>query len=155
MRKKVKMPAWTFFALRLVIGGLFVFSGYSKLMGSSANFAGVILTYQIVDLRTAAVMASVLPWVQFIAGVFFILGLWFRPSLWVLWGMNAVFTGAIASTLVRGIRLADCGCFGEVGHAVPVEATLALDIVIFFVFLWMNANVEEAGSPGLDRRLKA
>ena len=151
----MKKNGWMFPALRLAIGGLFIFSGYSKLMGSSANFAGVILTYQIVDLRTASVLASALPWVQFIAGVFFILGLWFRPSLWVLWGMNAVFTGAIASTLARGIRLADCGCFGEVGHAVPVEATLALDLVIFFVFLWMNANAEEAGKPGLDGRLKA
>ncbi len=151
----MKATAWIFLFLRLAIGGLFIFSGYSKLMGSSANFTGVILTYQIVDARTAALAAAVLPWTQFIAGVFFVLGLWLKPSMYVLWAHNAIFTAAIASTLIRGIALADCGCFGEAGHAIPVQATLALDVMIFLIFCWMNMRSAESKATALDRVLKA
>lgn len=146
-----KLP-FLFLILRCLIGALFIYSGYSNLVTPHSNFVGVILTYKIVDARTASWIALTLPWTEFIAGVFFILGIWFRASLFVLWGFSAVFITAISSALLRGIPLKDCGCFGE-GMHVPPQATLAMDIILFLIFFWMYRKKEEAGRLGLDRFL--
>lgn len=145
--------ALLFSLLRLAIGALFVYSGYTKLIAANSNFVGVVLSYQIVDVRMATWVAAILPWVEFIAGIFFILGIWFQASLFTLWVLSAVFLTAIASTLLRHIPLKDCGCFGEGAHGIPVEATLALDILLFFIFFWMYQKKEESGRFGLDRFL--
>ena len=145
-----KLPIY-FFILRLCVGALFVYSGYSKLMEPSANFIGAILGYQIVDARTASWLAVVLPWTEFVAGVFFILGIWFQTALYALWSLNLVFLAAISSALIRHIPIKDCGCFGEGAHAFPIQATLALDILLFAVFFWMNRNKGSAAGLSLDR----
>ena len=147
----MKKNSLLFFILRLVVGGLFVYSGYSKLMEPVSNFTGAILGYKLVGVRAAAWAAAVLPWAELVAGVFFMLGLWFRAALGVLWGMNAVFLAAILSTFVRHIPLADCGCFGEGAHAMPMGAILILDVFLFLIFLAMSRKREEAAHVGLDR----
>lgn len=141
-----------FLALRILTGGVFVYSGYSHLMAADYSLIGVILSYKIVGLKAAAWIAAVLPWTEFIAGVFLILGLWLRQALLVLQGLSAVFMIAILSTLLRGVPLKDCGCFGEGVH-IPPQATLALDIILFLIFYWMHRKKEEAGRFGLDRFL--
>ena len=147
----MKKNSLVFFVLRLVVGGLFVYSGYSKLMEPVSNFTGAILGYQLVGVRAASWMAAALPWVELVAGVFFIVGLWFGPALMALWGMNTVFLAAILSTFARHIPLANCGCFGEGAHAMPVQATLALDALLFLIFLAMSRKREKAAYFGLDR----
>ena len=148
----MKNRTFLFLILRFMIGALFVYSGYTHLVGSQYNFISAILSYRIVDARTAVWMAATLPWAEFIAGVFFILGIWFRAALFTLWSFSAVFMAAILSTFIRHIPLKDCGCFGEGVH-IPVQATLALDIILFLAFLWMYRKRREAGHLGLDRFL--
>ena len=147
----MKKLSFILFLLRVITGILFIYSGYSKLMAPRADFIGAILGYQIVGAQTASWMAAIFPWIELVAGVFFILGLWTRPALWVLWGLNAMFMVAILSALLRRIPLENCGCFGEGAKALPVQATLALDVFLFFVFFWMNRKKEEASYFSFDR----
>ena len=124
--------------LRLAIGSLFIYSGFSKLVEPSSNFAGSILGYEIVSAQTAWWMAIILPWLELVAGAFFVLGLWLKLSLYVLWGFNVMFLFAISSALLRGIALKDCGCFGEGALNLPIQGTLGLDVLLFLIFFFMS-----------------
>lgn len=150
----MKKSAWFFLFLRIVIGGLFIYSGYSKLLQPSANFAGAILSYQIVGAREASWLAIALPWGELVAGVFFVLGLWLRPALFFLWSLNSIFIIAITSALMRKLPIESCGCFGEGAKALPLWATLVLDGILFFIFLGMSWAYQKARQISLDRWLE-
>lgn len=152
--KMKPLPKYFFPVFRAAIGTLFIYTGYIKLLEPAANFAGAILSYQIVDLRTANQIALVLPWIELAAGSFFLLGLWLEPARRVLWGMNLIFIAAISSALLQKIPIRDCGCFGEGSHPMPVQVTLILDLVIFIVFLFWEFGKEGRDYLSLDRWLK-
>jgi len=140
-----------FLALRLIVGALFIYSGYAKLLEPSSNFTGAILSYKVVNLEMASWIAAVFPWIELVAGVFFVLGLWFWFSFFILWGMNILFMLMILWAKARGVPLEHCGCFGEASHALPIGATLALDVLLCLIFIWMLSRKKEAGHFSLDR----
>jgi uncharacterized membrane protein YkgB len=55
-------------------------------------------------------VAVLLPWVEAIAGVMLIAGLWKRESAVVLAGLLVVFIAAAVSVMARGIDVENCGC---------------------------------------------
>ena len=59
----------------------------------------------------ANLVAVALPWIELIAGVLLITGLWRREAAVVTAIMLAVFVVAVASTMIRGIDIQNCGCF--------------------------------------------
>jgi putative oxidoreductase len=102
--------------LALLVGGVFVYASLSKIADPLA-FAKIVYHYQVVGpgasfgFVPANLVAVVLPWVELIAGVLLIAGLWRREAALVTTVMLAVFVAAVASTLVRGIDIQNCGCF--------------------------------------------
>lgn len=151
--KKLIVPACL--AFRLAVAAVFVYSGWSKLMEPSSNFVGVILGYKIVDVRTAVWMAAALPWAEFVAGVFLFLGLWTGAAVRVFAALCLVFFAAISSTILRGIPLHDCGCFGQGPHAMPLWGTLLVDASLFLTLALLGWRREETEAVSLDRLLKA
>jgi len=139
----------------MLAGMFFAYSGYVKLLEPSSNFTAAILGYHLVDVRTASLLASTLPWAELVAGVFFVAGLWTWIAMAVLWILNIVFLGAVSSALIRHIPLQDCGCFGEGSHALPLGATLGIDAGLFLLFLVVLLNRKEARALSLDRKLEA
>jgi uncharacterized membrane protein YphA (DoxX/SURF4 family) len=125
--------------LRFFIGALFMVSGFSKLMAPYQDFLASIYGYRIVMGPLALWIALALPWAELIVGLYAVLGLWTRPALLVLWGMNFVFLAGLASVVLRGLPLESCGCFGEGGpvHLKPSEMIhLDLALTLIFVLLW-------------------
>ena len=55
--------------------------------------------------------AITLPWIEIVAGVLLVIGLWARAAAFMCVGMNVVFIIAIISALRRGLDIS-CGCFG-------------------------------------------
>lgn len=102
--------------LALVVGGVFVYASLSKISDPQA-FAKIVYHYQVVGpsaslgFAPANLVAVALPWVELIAGVLLITGLWRREAAVVTAVMLAVFVAAVASTLARGIDIQNCGCF--------------------------------------------
>lgn len=100
---------------RLLVGGLFIYASYYKII-EPGSFAKSIWFYHLVPGSLINLMALILPWVEFIAGIFLILGVMYRGA--ALW-MNVllvVFIVALATTIARGIDI-DCGCFKEAKSA--------------------------------------
>jgi uncharacterized membrane protein YphA (DoxX/SURF4 family) len=55
-------------------------------------------------------VAVLLPWIEALAGVLLIAGLWRRESALVIAFLLVVFIGAATSVLARGIDVSNCGC---------------------------------------------
>ena len=129
----MKPQAPLFLSLRLALGALFAVSGFQKLAAPYQNFSAVIAQYEIVKGPAADVLAQTLPWLEFLGGVFFMLGLWETAALAALVSLNLLFIGVLASALLRKLPIQDCGCFGGAVHLSP-PATLGLDILFLSLF---------------------
>jgi len=120
--------------LRVVLGSIFIVSGFEKLLSPSQNFAAVIEKFEIIHGPAVTLLSVTLPWAELIAGVLFVLGLWSTAALAVLWLMNTVFVGVLASALARRLPLDQCGCFGE-KLSIPLPVMLGIDAAIWVLFL--------------------
>ena len=115
---------------RVCLGLVFAYSGFTKLMEPVENFQGGMAAYEIIPYVVIPFLARVIPWIEFVFGVFLIAGYMPRVSALVLAGMSWSFVLLICTTrLVTGALPADCGCFGEGSliHFKPLQV-LAMDI---------------------------
>lgn len=140
--------------LRLGLGGVFIYAAWVKLEDPQ-QFADAIKGFKLLPpegdhLLTLATFA--VPWVEMLAGVVLIMGLWSRAASLVLLINLLAFIAAIASVLQRGINT-KCGCFGEFSPFCP-ETITACNIIqnavlagVAFIILLRGPGV-----LGLDRR---
>ena len=140
-------------SLRLALGAVFAVSGFQKLIAPYQNFAAVIEKFEIIQGVPAVFLAQTLPWAEFVAGVFLMLGFWERISLAVLWAMNTVFIGVLLSALARKLPIDSCGCFGE-ALTMSLPKILSLDIFFFCLFFAYFFFRRRSFVPGLDQAFK-
>jgi uncharacterized membrane protein YphA (DoxX/SURF4 family) len=74
-------------------------------------------------------LAVYLPWLEFILGLFIILGILHRTSALFLAFLNVVFTLAILSVIIRGMEI-DCGCFGLLADFLKIPDSADIKAVI-------------------------
>lgn len=148
-------------ALRFLIGALFVWTGFQKLMSHYENFLYVVQSYEIFGknsrefLYIAAfdeslgetlevMVAWTLPWIEFVAGMFLAMGLWIRPAASVLGVLTFIFAAATGQALLRGLPIDQCGCFGE-GLTLPLRVTFLIDIglLALIVILWKFSRMSD------------
>ncbi len=121
----LKSP-WLALVFRLYIGGLFAYASIYKI-NFPAEFAETIASYQIVPYFGVNLMAVVLPWIELMSGVMLIIGVRVRAAALILTALLAVFTLAIAITLVRGVPIG-CGCFHTIEDPISWK-TLVRDLI--------------------------
>jgi uncharacterized membrane protein YphA (DoxX/SURF4 family) len=102
-------------ALRLALGGFFVYASLNKIQ-DPAGFARVVYQWQILSPAPANLVAIVLPWVEALAGVLLIAGLWKREAAAVIAALLLVFLLAAGSVMARGIDVENCGCTSTAKH---------------------------------------
>lgn len=113
------------------LGALFVYASLDKI-ASPADFARIIYHYQIIGPNRwvgplpANLLAVTLPFVEMLAGLLLIVGLWRREAALVTAAMLAVFVLAVSAALVRGIDLENCGCFSVSGSGRAAGVKLLL-----------------------------
>jgi putative oxidoreductase len=116
------------FFIRILLGGLFVFAGATKVYDPGA-FAIELQRYQAVPWTIGALLALYLPWLEMLAGAFLL----FRKIEWgpllIITLLLFIFTVALASAMLRGLNI-DCGCFGKTfaatGTVLPLLRNLTL-----------------------------
>jgi putative oxidoreductase len=96
-------------ALRLALGGFFLYASLDKIANPAA-FAKVVYQWQIFGPVPSNMVAVFLPWVEAVAGVLLVAGLWKRESALVIAVLLGVFIAAAAAVLARGIDVENCGC---------------------------------------------
>lgn len=123
-------------ALRLVLGGLFIYAGAVKVV-APLDFAQDIRNYRLVGQSLSFIAAVILPWLEILAGAALIVGVWRRGAALVVSGLLVFFIVLTAVTMLRGLDV-DCGCFGSLsrksGWGVILEdlGMLAMGLVLLF-----------------------
>jgi hypothetical protein len=121
--------------IRLLLGGVFTFSGVGKLINSEdARYMVELLAteyYQLIEYSEEIVMALT---------IFELLLALLLFSGWqklVTFALTDIFlTGFIVVLvyfLINGYNVESCGCFGAFGGSGGIEATLGRDIVLLVV----------------------
>ncbi|HVQ31041.1 MAG TPA: MauE/DoxX family redox-associated membrane protein [Vicinamibacteria bacterium] len=100
---------WVHFALRLALGGFFLYASLDKIAAPAA-FARIVYQWQVAGPVPSNLVAVILPWVEALAGVLLIAGLWKREAAAVIAMLLLVFIVAAGSVMARGIDVENCGC---------------------------------------------
>jgi putative oxidoreductase len=94
---------------RLMIGGMLIYASFYKII-EPASFAKSIWYYHMVPGSLINLMALVLPWLELLAGIGLILGIFYTGArIWTA-AMMVVFVVALGSAIARGLDV-ECGCF--------------------------------------------
>ena len=122
---------------RLLIGGIFIYASLSKIP-DPAGFAEAIRNYAMLPPAVTNLLALVLPWIEFIAGAFLVLGIMTRPSALLISGMMGVFVAALVYAYSIGLDI-NCGCFGtpESSAGRITILTLLRDVGLFMLSLFV------------------
>lgn len=120
------------FLARIFLGGIFVLAGFIKLTEPIEVFRGQILAYGMIPYAWVGMIASVLPWIEFLAGVCLLSGYFPRQAASILALLAASFVGLIGLAALKGTLPENCGCFGEGFHISPYQMA-ALDTLNFLL----------------------
>jgi uncharacterized membrane protein YphA (DoxX/SURF4 family) len=136
---------------RYSLAAVFLYAGVMKAWDPQ-EFGLEIARYRMVPHDLINVMAITLPWIEIVAGVLLVVGLWARAAAFACFGMNVMFIAAILSALHRGLDIS-CGCFGGGAAADRLtQATLWRDLL--FLFWSGHATLYDRGALGLDGLLE-
>ena len=100
---------WLTVRVQIALGAIFIVAALPKI-ADPPSFAHMIYNYRILPGALINISALVMPWVEVLAGLALILGVWVKPARWIITLLLLVFMIAITINLVRGNAI-DCGCF--------------------------------------------
>ncbi|HYK04297.1 MAG TPA: MauE/DoxX family redox-associated membrane protein [Thermoanaerobaculia bacterium] len=100
---------WLTIRVQIALGAIFVAAALPKIT-DPPSFAHMIYNYRILPGGLINISALVMPWVELLAGLALIIGVWKRPARWIIAAMLVTFIIAISINLARNNAI-DCGCF--------------------------------------------
>ena len=145
------MISFILILIRVLVGGVFVYSGWNKLMAPMENFVVVLQGYQFLSSNLILPIAFLVPWLEFIFGVFLALGFLTRTSSAVLGAFLVVFISLLARSLWLHLPIHECGCFGG-GISLSPRQAMALDSGLLLAALILMGKGKSL-LFSLDRRL--
>ena len=113
---------------RILLGLIFLFAGIAKI-SDPVRFIFTLREFNLFSEAVIPFMALYLPWLEFILGLFLILGLLYRASAFLLACLNTMFAIAILTVVVRGMEI-DCGCFGMLADILKIHDSADIKAVI-------------------------
>ncbi|NTV06901.1 MAG: DoxX family membrane protein [Chlorobiaceae bacterium] len=134
----IGFPSALITALRLLLGALFILSGFEKLLDLK-YFALVIAEYQILPSMLIPAAALFFSLCELLCGIMLLLDLYSRVSSSIMLGMMAIFIAAITNNVIRGIEH-DCGCFEFLAQWYGLKEDIGIvsivrDILFFILLL--------------------
>lgn len=106
-------------ALRISLGGLFLFSAWQKLKpgdppqpAGSQTFALSVKAFEIFPDPVIPYIASGIAWTEFLCAIALIIGYCTRAATTILFFAVISFTIGVISVIQRGLPIT-CGCFGK------------------------------------------
>jgi putative oxidoreductase len=114
---------WLTLRVQIALGVIFVAAALTKIV-DPPSFAHMIYNYRIVPAALVNISALLLPWVELMAGLGLVLGIWKSTSRTIIGALLVVFITAIALNLTRGNAI-DCGCFDVSAAGKTVQERLA------------------------------
>jgi uncharacterized membrane protein YphA (DoxX/SURF4 family) len=108
------MKRGLFIAGRLLLAGIFLYSGYAKLSEPWLQFVVSLESFKVLPESALEPVARTLPWLEVALGVALLSGFFTRWFALIATLFLLTFESAAASAYARGLTV-DCGCFGSGG----------------------------------------
>jgi cation diffusion facilitator family transporter len=129
-----------FHALRLLMGAVFLYASYDKILHPQA-FAQAIYNYQILPDGLVNLTALVLPWLELLLGLCLVAGVWLPGATVISSGLLTLFLAALVFNQLRGLDI-HCGCFSTEASAGPADLwTVARDLAFLAAALYLTVYV--------------
>ncbi|MBK5259636.1 MAG: DoxX family membrane protein [Thermoanaerobaculia bacterium] len=136
---------WLTVRVQIALGAIFVAAAIPKL-ADPPSFAHMIYNYRVLPAGMINISALTMPWVEIIAGLALILGVWSAAARNVIAAMLVLFIALIAFNLARDNAI-DCGCFDlsaagksheERLHDMWIVILRDLGMLLMVAQLWWN-----------------
>lgn len=121
-RRRRKAASIFVLIARLVLGAIFVYAAYAKLLEPWQLFAMNIDSYNVLPLAMAETAAHFIPWFEMLLGLWLISGVWLRVSGTIASAVLLTFIVLMARAYAKGMQI-NCGCFGS-GEAISWKTLL-------------------------------
>jgi hypothetical protein len=129
-------PRWLFHFSRLLLGVVFVYASYDKILHPHA-FAQAVYSYQLLSDELINITALLLPWLELLLGLCLLFNIWLPGAVVNTTGLLLVFLGALIFNQLRGLDI-HCGCFStEVTEGPAGLGTVLRDIGFFIASLYL------------------
>ena len=145
MKRYLTHP-WLTIRVQLALGAIFVVAAIPKI-ADPPSFAHMIYNYRLVPASLINLSALLMPWVELLAGLALILGVWKAAARNLIGILLAIFIIAISINLVRDNAI-DCGCFNVADRGKTHEQRIfdmKVDVVRDLGMLLMVAQLWWAG----------
>lgn len=126
--------------LRLFVGGVFIYASIDKI-AHPGQFAHAIENYRILPYFLVNIFAIILPWVELVAGLLLISGVWSGASALIISGLLTMFIIAIMAGLVRGLDIS-CGCFTASGGEKLGLSLILRDVILLLITIHILNNTD-------------
>jgi putative oxidoreductase len=126
-------------ALRIAMGGVFLYAAWTKLREPWLLFAMTIDAYGILPRWAVLAVARTLPWAELALGLLLLSGKWLRVSASAASAILLCFFAILLRSYLKGMQI-DCGCFGAGDVISPrtllrdgglLAASLTLELLAF------------------------
>ena len=128
--QRVGATPWVAVAARLLVGGLFVFSGISKLLLPHGEVTALVKQYQVIPDFLVSPIAAGLPWLELASGAALCIGFLTTPAAWLVGAQLVAFSLLMVVVLAAQIPIEDCGCFGNLGIRETPLHVLIRDLIL-------------------------
>lgn len=129
--------------LRLIVGGFFVFASLDKLMNQEA-FARAIYNYKFLPDIFINIFAIIIPYIELIAGLLLIAGIFKRGSSFLISFMLVIFIIALSQAYAKGLDI-NCGCFSleTVGQKDDILLRIVEDILLLIasIIIYIKSKI--------------
>lgn len=119
--------------VRIAFGLIFIFASIDKI-ADPQSFKNIIISYDIIPIFFAPILAIILPWVELIAGIFLVVGIKIRHTSFFLSALLLTFIIATVISFFNG-TFKDCGCFPRWSPLSTSNIYLIILRDMFFLFL--------------------
>ena len=154
--QKIFLALWPYRVVRFVLGAVFIYTGFIKLIDPKA-FAGVISQYDLVPDSLLAPVAIGLPAIEFLAGLGLIFNL--RGSLPVIFSLLMLFAYVLGYGIFNDLDI-NCGCFtpAEIADKNSLKYAFYRDLIMIagvsYIYFYRRQHIRIKAVSNQEERQK-